>query len=127
VSKFALTIVTLALTALVFAAGASASYTRYFGPAVLNAGFGAGSAYDNACERWFSNDMTRSVYSAGTVTFIDTAGRWHDTVTSWGTETHMMPDHMLYTKKTYCYDSWWSWYWANCWRASAFITGCVTA
>lgn len=120
-------LVTLALTALVWAGGANASYTRYFGPAVLNQGSGAGSAYDNACDRWFMNDMTRSVYSAGTVTFIDTRGGWHDTWTTWGTESHLMANYFIYTKKAYCYNSWWFWYWANCWRGSALITGCVTA
>jgi hypothetical protein len=118
---------TVAIAALVWAAAAGATVTRYYGPAVLVPGAGGGSAYDTPCERWVANDMVRSVPSLGTVAFVDLWGGWHDTLKSWGTETLQIASRTIWTKKAHCYNSWSAAYWANCSRGSVFINTCTPA
>lgn len=115
----------IGLVALIWAAAATATITRYYGPGVLGPGAGAGSAYDSACERWYSNEMVRSVSSFGTVTFIDLWGGWHDTLRTWGTQTAQFASRVIWTKKAHCYNSWSSAYWANCSRGSVLIDACI--
>jgi hypothetical protein len=104
---------------------AQADYTRYFGPAVMIPAMGAASAYDWPCNRWVSNEMVRNIGSVGTVTFIDGGGRWHFTVTSGGRDTLTVVTYTAdWSKKAYCYDSWFSWYWANSWRGGLPANSC---
>jgi hypothetical protein len=118
-------VVAAAGVAMWLAAGARADYTRYFGPAILWPAGGAASAYDWPCNRWVSNEMTRNISSVGTVTFIDGGGRWHFTETSGGTDTLTAVAYSAdWSKKAYCYNSWFSWYWANCWRGGAVASSC---
>ena len=104
---------------------AQADYTRYFGPAILWPAGGAASAYDSPCNRWLTNEMIRNTASLGTVTFIDGGGGWHFTQTSGGTDTLTVVSYTVdWSKKAYCYDSWFSWYWANCWRGGLPANSC---
>jgi hypothetical protein len=123
--RLALASTAVAAAALLCVATASGTVSRYYGPGVLGVGAGAGSAYDTACERWLTNDMVRSVSSLGTVAFIDRGGGWHDTLTSWGTETLQVASRAIWTKKAHCYNSWSAAYWANCSRGSVLIDGCT--
>lgn len=123
--KLGASVAIVAALSLMFAAAASASYTRYFGPWILIPGTGAGSAYDSACDRWVTNEMDRNMNSVGTVTFIDGGGRWHFTATSGGTQTLAVVAYTAdWSKKAYCYNSWWSSYWANCWRGGLAGISC---
>ena len=123
--KIGTTLAVAAGLAMCVAAPARADWTRYFGPGLMGPGAGAASAYDSPCNRWLTNEMTRNVSSLGTVTFIDGGGGWHFTTTSGGTDTLSVVQYSVdWSKKAYCYDSWISWYWANCWRGGAAAKSC---
>ena len=120
-----LRIALLAAAAALVLTPAAFGTTRYFGPAVLVPGAGAGSAYDDGCVSWWYNRMDRNVSSVGTVAFIDAGGGWHYTYTSGGTTTITgIPVEAYWLKKAYCFDGSGIAYWANCWRDGSWTGRC---